>query len=1334
MSATIPTTPSPDKPDFMLNPEALTVAIIDQSDDVREFARDAADARLTSELNSEAGRFRRMVRNVWKGNVAREYYRQKYISEAEDSIITEDTLYANREDVGDDARARARSATIMKFVGDYEEAIHESAGEKRKDVSAAEAAGEDGADLVTSATKGLLRDYAEGRLDDASLVEERTRLLAGLRRTSGDDHLFGEGVMVADNILEIAQNVRAAIEHGESIDRVMEQIKVVSGESRSGARTEAQYNRVDKIIAKINGSKVGSLLNEATIITAVSVAASLARVGSTKAINAAGKTLVPGAGAALIAGVRESKHVKDERRQHAREMATGQEYDRGNAKRRDEMQDTLYETVSAESLIEDLATQVDAEQLDGADEARMRDALVSVLNAQARIAMSDSRGMDLIGYSSVTEVETERLVLDVSLARAKVVLRQALDAAGEDMQRALGFDTSEEFGSNLTRISEAQQAVIEVDISEKDKAFNALKRREVAKSAAKAALFGMGIGLVTQEVIAMTSSSRSGLVEQMWHAKNNPVDGRHHDTLLHGFFSDREASTTTITENHTFSGDTTEHLLGNGAQTPVAISEELKLHELGNGKYELLDPSGKSTGTFEMAADGTLTPESIQKMRDLGLTVNDNSTVLTETIQSTRTGTLNDFLEQHKAGTTKISRDLWYDNNTPSPVFDQNELGLQWGGDSGMGVDAQGNYLFNVQAMTADGSFHGDQSALWNQLANEGKLKMAFSASAETQTQVFEITVDANGNAVIPAGSPVAEMFSVQNGHAVFEGKYAEVVQTMGTDQAGTEHVRMLATHIGEDTLGDKPFDIPDVEVITTNKPAFEILDAGYSTSHDVHELAGFVEMAPVIPVYGRKSLEDLLSNPDITPYYMYSPEASDIGETEKEKIRTEISPRLLDNPEAELDQTEEIKWYLDKQDKKHLKKIEKHADSIGESITESTEISVAIPVAGHQEGDNIYRTLEAYSDQTLDNSKYEIVLFVNHPTHDRDGNVLNADKTLAEIERFKADHPDMNIKVMYEALPRSQARIGLIRKTLTDTILLRKLQSGDKGELAVVSNDADTLDVNPKYLETLLTKLKENKRSDVVAGQLEWDTSSYVNHPAIHVGTRMFQMFNILLRTREGYPGVTSGANTTLRASILAAVGGYSDLAGGEDTNLGTKIEVAREGSSSPTVVFGGVVASRITTSARRAVLTLLKHNEAPLHQWNFGFSADDDDVRSIGLGGELDPPDYKDPKVRIELVQQIEHIINRTLSNGPEGAPVSGSAGSVAPVNQWAEKYAQYYERILGFMGVEFEWQGSYKTIKITNADRLLRGLEDFAAKKVTEKRLSSAAVGLGVLATSG
>src|SRR5690606_30648611 len=142
--------------------------------------------------------------------------------------------------------------------------------------------------------------------------------------------------------------------------------------------------------------------------------------------------------------------------------------------------------------------------------------------------------------------------------------------------------------------------------------------------------------------------------------------------------------------------------------------------------------------------------ESIATLREKGFHVENLSFKQTLTEHETKTVALNEYLENHQADTTQVTRDLWYDNDTPAPVFDQNELGLHWGGEQGKGITGNGDIQFSVASMTTEGSYHGNEEAAWQQAAQNGNLKLAISPSANSQDHPFLIDVRPNGTIDIP--------------------------------------------------------------------------------------------------------------------------------------------------------------------------------------------------------------------------------------------------------------------------------------------------------------------------------------------------------------------------------------------------------------------------------------------------------------------------------------------------------------------------------------------------------------------------------------------------------
>jgi hypothetical protein len=387
------------------------------------------------------------------------------------------------------------------------------------------------------------------------------------------------------------------------------------------------------------------------------------------------------------------------------------------------------------------------------------------------------------------------------------------------------------------------------------------------------------------------------------------------------------------------------------------------------------------------------------------------------------------------------------------------------------------------------------------------------------------------------------------------------------------------------------------------------------------------------------------------TPGHYYS------GDYLPEGTREGFSPTLQENPLAKLDHFKEAQRYLESQPEDAREHAKLLAEQVGE-MSDACRVSLCVPVAGHLEGKNIYNTLERYLHQKkpdntpLDPDSFELVLYVNHPSDAR------PDATLAEIDRFKEDHPELNVKVMYEALPRDRANMRYIRKALTDATLLRHHDRGEHvPEHIFVSNDADCVGMSPYYIASYLDSLgaghesENGKITDAVSGKLDFDPSIYVKYPAVHVGSRFSQYLDAAMRhPKDGsLPSYCStGPNFAFTSSIYSAVGGYKERAGvtvGEDVDLGRAIKASRGGHTN---VSYGKSNSLLYTSARRSVKAA-EEGYAPAAQWNkLEFGSDDElrkearpEVVDLSIDEVLSAPEKK-----AEFLSTIESFINQTIN----------------------------------------------------------------------------------------
>ncbi len=314
-------------------PKKRKVAIVEMQGAIEDEARDVADERLTASKEELRG-IKGFCAKIWKHNLFREYYRQKEIAKSKSEILNSGNLYAGegaRQIVHDEAM----EAVVERFVSEYEEVIHTEAGEERRVVKHERSEDTN----LNQEVRALIREYASGAIDDEAFNAERGRIILYATDYKGDD--LSAAVTHTDNLLEIAREARLAVEHGVALDQIDSEIEIVVGKAKLGVRTEANFNTVDKIIAKVQATKIGQLLNETTIASGVAIAYATTiglseRLARSKAFTwgtFGAAALIGGA----IAGLRENVKVKEERSQHARERAKGKEIGE-ESERRDEME------------------------------------------------------------------------------------------------------------------------------------------------------------------------------------------------------------------------------------------------------------------------------------------------------------------------------------------------------------------------------------------------------------------------------------------------------------------------------------------------------------------------------------------------------------------------------------------------------------------------------------------------------------------------------------------------------------------------------------------------------------------------------------------------------------------------------------------------------------------------------------------------------------------------------------------------------------------------------------------------------------------------------------
>lgn len=1261
MTETFNSTPAPRK---------KRIAIVDTSSALEEQSRDIAEEKLTTaagELHGVSG----FVSKIWKHNLFREYYRQKEIAKAKGEISLSGNLYTG-EGANRAVHNEVMTTIVDRFTNDYDEAVHTEAGEEKRVLDSNTPEGQ----RLNYQTRLLIRDYAGGIIDEASFRIERDRIVADATGLSGEQ--LRVAVNHTDNLLEIARQSKLAYEHGESLDAIDQEVEIVVGKAKLGVRTEAKYNTVDRLAAKLQSTRLGKFVNESTISAGVAIAYSLTvglsqRLARSKvfALGTFGASALLGG---VIAGARESVKVADERRQHSRERAKGKEFDPSMERRRG-MEKTIYKTVSTKDLAETITGLTESHNV--TSENGFFGAINVLAEAESRIILSDAEKIDLLSYTNFETIEKERLQLDIARAETKIRLRNLAQSGAVVIPNGQSFD---EFYKSVRDSQTTWLRENEEGMEAKDRLSKKMRNKRVAGAIFKAAVTGVVIGGVAQEAGAFLSEGKEGLFEH-WLGNNGGHKPRGVTALdgLRRWVMGENAPIRTLHNS----------ILADGSKVTLPDGVEISPNPKTPGEF-LFTKDGEVVSDKIQFADGKLTEASEEILKKQGVDVGRSITYVNEPHEVTTT--TKGFVREHQELFKPIHRKFWYDNNTA--IFDKNELRLHWGGQNGTGITADGHYAFNVAKMMPDGSGFKDLSIDAQEAIKGGKLSMLMSLSRDTQMNVVEVPIDTKGNAIIDPESPIGKMFfKTIGGKLTFIGKFAEVAHQSGLASDGAPQYEILATHVGEG-VGV----IPDQTFTTFTNTIVE----NPVTSFGVKDVDPYIVPPPFIPIFGRRPMERMSNAGRGGIGYGYYGQ----GLIKREDYLYRMSEELKNNPDAEINEKKEIKDYLGRQGRRHLEDVNQLIAEAG-PMNPECRLSIGIPVAGHQEERVIYKTLENYLNQTADKKDFEIVVFVNHPDYDDKGKPVAPDGTRAEIERFRRDHPELRVVVMNKIIPRDQAKIGYVRKLLNDAILKRNL---DRGETAlnniIVSNDADNKGVASEYIQNFLDKFEQHPETESYMGQLDWDIESYVRNPLVHIGTRLFQYVDIQLRQGDSSNIASSGANFAFRAGIYAAVNGYnSNIHLAEDVDLGRAIKAARQGAQNKRAIdFAGARVSRLFTSSRRAEKAI-KDGLSPVEQWDKGFSAFDDEVRKIDWKAVSDNIDYDNPESVRVLIEKLEYVISRTMK-----------------AMTWTSKDQVIFKRALGWLGIKYRMR-RLNQVEITDAAGLIAGLKKYKTEAAEILRMKTA-----------
>ena len=171
------------------------IALVNVSGAVKSTAIDRAEEKLAAEQKDLKG-IKGFWNKFWKYGFFGEYNRQRGIREEEAKIKEEGSLYDSKQ-----IHDEAMKAVVGRFVSDYNEVIHEGAGEIRENAS----------DEVRRKVVDLVKDFVADSVDEDGFKEREKQLF---KEMSGPQKgRRGGEVMFASNMLDVARQMKQQLEH-----------------------------------------------------------------------------------------------------------------------------------------------------------------------------------------------------------------------------------------------------------------------------------------------------------------------------------------------------------------------------------------------------------------------------------------------------------------------------------------------------------------------------------------------------------------------------------------------------------------------------------------------------------------------------------------------------------------------------------------------------------------------------------------------------------------------------------------------------------------------------------------------------------------------------------------------------------------------------------------------------------------------------------------------------------------------------------------------------------------------------------------------------------------
>ncbi len=301
-------------------------------------------------------------------------------------------------------------------------------------------------------------------------------------------------------------------------------------------------------------------------------------------------------------------------------------------------------------------------------------------------------------------------------------------------------------------------------------------------------------------------------------------------------------------------------------------------------------------------------------------------------------------------------------------------------------------------------------------------------------------------------------------------------------------------------------------------------------------------------------------------------------------------SSTLIDDPAANLDEAYEIEQYIAKLEPFYRDAIESLAKTRDEPLRKEVHTIVTI-VARHEES-RIGHTLSMYLKQDVDPKFFEIIVLDNHSCNE------SRDNTSGEVEKFQKANPSISVIYAYKVWQENEfANIGNARAHVFDMALARLHARGKSThETVLISNDADTVDLNTNYLSAISNEFQVNRVVDALVTTTVMPIAAILK-PNIYAALSLWDAIDDVIALHE--PRNLMGSSSAYRASIYAAIGGYDPkgkMAG--DLETGFMIAAAREWDPCSVIRF---TKTKLVTDPRRILESAA--SRTPIYEMYYKF-----------------------------------------------------------------------------------------------------------------------------------